>query len=334
LIVPSFRANPIDLAQRVLNERRMLELASSVPHANLVGFEGEFLTTEAACLCIEAVGGGELFSLLQTHGPFAPEHARIYIGEVCLALGHLHALDIIKRDVTSENILIALDSHLKLADFASAKKMLGRIGTLPPPRAERTLVGSPPSIAPEVLTGQPACEDADVWSLGVLSAEILSGRNPFEPDDGSVETLVRNIVVEPFTPPTHAHIGPAEAAFLSALLTRELGERLGSRANGGHTAVFAHPWFVHHTAYSLLTKQAPAPWLPHLNGPAPAAPPPPPSAELIAMAARHAQGTPAPQPDAGTWTAEWAAAGFEATFGGQLALTDVASSAVPAGNDD
>jgi serine/threonine protein kinase len=71
-----------------------------VPHTNLVGYEGSLLTDEAAVLCIENVGGGDLFTLLERRGPFAPEQARIYIGEICLALGHLHSLDIIHRDVT------------------------------------------------------------------------------------------------------------------------------------------------------------------------------------------------------------------------------------------
>jgi serine/threonine protein kinase len=223
----------------------------------------------------------------------------------------------------SENILVALDGHLKLADFASAKQLLGRVGALPPPRAELSMAGAPHSVAPEVIRALPACEDADWWSLGVLAAEVLSGRNPFEPDDGSVHTLLHNILVVPFTPPAHPHIGAAETAFLSALLTREPDERLASRVSGGHAAVFAHPWFAGLTAYTLLTKQAPAPWLPHHDGPAPAAPPPP-SAELIAMAALHATGTPPPPPGAsGTSAVEWSDAGFAAAFGGQPALVDI-----------
>jgi serine/threonine protein kinase len=165
----------------------------------------------------------------------------------------------------------------------------------------------------------------------VLATEILSGSNPFEPDDGTVATLVRNVLIKPFMPPAHSHIGSAETDFLSALLTRDPNERLGSRAKGGHSAIFAHSWFAGLTAYSLLTKQEPAPWLPHLNGPAPRAlPPPPPSSELVAMAADHAQGIPPPRPAAGTWAAEWANVGFEAVFEGQPALVEVvASAAVP-----
>ena len=76
-------------------------------------------------------------------------------------------------------MLIALDGHIKLADFASAKQMLGRDGSLPPPRAQLTLAGTPHSIAPEVLEAKPACEDADVWSLGVTLYEMLVDTVPW-----------------------------------------------------------------------------------------------------------------------------------------------------------
>ena len=84
-----------------------------------------------------------------------------------------------------------------------------------------------------------------------------------------------------------ANIGAAEA-FITALLQREPDARLGSRANGGAGAVLTHPW-LGLTARQLLTKQAPAPWVPHLNGPGVTVAAPP---ELVAMADRHAQGTP------------------------------------------
>jgi serine/threonine protein kinase len=89
-----------ELADRLLNERRLLEAASKEPHAFIVGFKCALVTAQAVCICMENVGGGDLFTLLERHGPFAPEHARIYVGEVALAVGHLHALDIIHRSLT------------------------------------------------------------------------------------------------------------------------------------------------------------------------------------------------------------------------------------------
>ena len=226
----------------------------------------------------------------------------------------------------SDNVLVALDGHLKLTDFASAKQMLGRIGPRPPPRATLTVVGAPDYMAPEMICAEPACEEVDTWSWGVLTAEILSGRTPFEPNDGSVETLLRNILSEPFEPPPHPHIGADEITFLSVLLRRDPDARLGSRANGGHVAVLAHPWFASQgvSVHSLLTKRAPAPYVPHLSGPAVAAPPR--TAELIEMATHHARPPPA---TLHTGTAEiGAAARFESAFMAQSVLINFAHNSI------
>jgi len=82
--------------------------------------------------------------------------------------------------------------------------------------------------------------------------------------------------------PLHAHIGPAEATFLAALLRREPHERLGARESGGASAIIEHDWFGHTSARAFLTKQVAPPWVPHLNGPAIGVAPP--SVELLAMA--------------------------------------------------
>ena len=68
-------------------------------------------------------------------------------------------------------MLIGLDGHVKLADFGSAKMMLGRNGTQPPPPVQHSLKGTPDFMAPETLLAEPACEDADKWAVGVLTVD-------------------------------------------------------------------------------------------------------------------------------------------------------------------
>jgi serine/threonine protein kinase len=88
-----------DAAQRLLNERALLETVSSRPHPFVVGFRFAMVDATFAYLGMENVGGGDLFSLLQRHGPFPPEAAKMYVAEVALALAHLHSFDIVHRDV-------------------------------------------------------------------------------------------------------------------------------------------------------------------------------------------------------------------------------------------
>jgi len=244
-------------------------------------------------LCMDNVGGGDLYSLIQRHGPFAPEATKAYVAEIVLALAHLHSFDVVHRDVKPENVLVDLDGHLKLADLGSAKRMVGRIGAAPPPLAEATLVGTPEYMAPEVLLAKYACEDVDVWSIGAIACEISVGESPFVATDGTVDTLVHNIVHRGPHLPTHVHIGPCEASFLTELLKHEPELRLGSRARGGAIAILDHEWFGGMSARTLLTKQVAVPWVPHLNGPAPSVTPP--TDALIAMT-DSALATPLPPP--------------------------------------
>ena len=68
--------------------------------------------------------GGEMFTHLYRLGPFSEAHTRLYICEVTLALGHLHSLGIVYRDIKLENLLLDRDGHIVLTDFGLSKEML------------------------------------------------------------------------------------------------------------------------------------------------------------------------------------------------------------------
>eukprot|EP00967_Tisochrysis_lutea_P158661 scaffold325156_cov57-Tisochrysis_lutea.AAC.2 len=72
---------------------------------------------------MDFVGGGDLFTLLEKRRRFPEEWARVYAGEIALALQHLHEEGIIFRDLKPENVMVSLDGHLKLTDFGLAKKV-------------------------------------------------------------------------------------------------------------------------------------------------------------------------------------------------------------------
>jgi len=299
------------LLYRMMRERHAFDVTSQLPHPFVVSFRFALLDTAFAYLGMEHVGGGDLFTRLMTAGPLAPHAARVYVCEICLALGHLHSFDFMYRDLKPENVVIALDGHLKLADFGSAKRMLGRLPDAPPPATEHSLCGTPEYMAPETLRSHPACEMVDMWGLGCLSTELLAGVTPFaRGDELDVPSLIRRILHDPLTLPVHAHLGPLEHSFLSALLERDPALRLGARPRG-HVAVLEHPWLAGLSAQQVLTKQVHAPWVPLLNGPRPEhEPPPPPTAEMLQQADNHAKGAHlapfAPIPAPGDALAAWA----------------------------
>ena len=94
----------------------------------------------------------------------------------------------------SENVLIGLDGHIKLADFGTAKQMRGRVQAAAPPPTNHSLIGTPEYMAPEVLLGRACCETSDWWSFGCIGYELLVGVTPFSETEQGVEDLVRRVL--------------------------------------------------------------------------------------------------------------------------------------------
>lgn len=73
-----------------------------------------------------------MFTHLYRMGPFSEAHTRVYVSEVTLALGHLHSLGIVYRDIKLENLLLDREGHVVLTDFGLSKEMLPEQVSLPP----------------------------------------------------------------------------------------------------------------------------------------------------------------------------------------------------------
>jgi serine/threonine-protein kinase len=127
-------------------------------------------------LVMERLPGRTLADEL-TDGPLSPERARAVVREVLSALGAAHAAGIIHRDIKPGNVLLTEDGHVKVSDFGIAKTVddLDQTQT-----AE--LVATPGYLAPERLVGEAASHRSDLYSVGVMLYEALSGRRPFERD--------------------------------------------------------------------------------------------------------------------------------------------------------
>lgn len=122
------------------------------------------------------VDGETLGHRLRREGPLHPEDVERILREVAWALSYAHAMGIIHRDVTIENILLERQTgRAVLADFGIAAAV-DREGDEP-------LLGTPAYLAPEVIQGEPASAASDLYSLGVVGWTILAGRTPFMGDD-------------------------------------------------------------------------------------------------------------------------------------------------------
>lgn len=159
-------------APRILNEKEILTRTHASPF--LIRLLAAFQTPDRVYLVLPYVEGGELFKRLQELGRFSEATARLYLGELLMAVKHLHQMGIIYRDIKPENVLLDREGHLVLCDF-------GMSALLPPgrPHVLLTYCGTPEYLAPEVIKGETQTPAVDIYTLGVLLYEMLTGHPPF-----------------------------------------------------------------------------------------------------------------------------------------------------------
>jgi len=175
-----------DLQQRFLQE---YELISRIHHPHLATIFERGQTDAHAYIVIEYLPGGDLRQRLE-HA-LAPQEALAFLRQIARALVAIHAHGIVHRDLRPDNIMLREDGTLVLADFGIAKD-LSR--TLSHTRHGEAL-GTPYYLSPEQAQGGAIDQRSDLYSLGVMLFEMLTGDKPYHAEDGL--SLMRKHVQEP-----------------------------------------------------------------------------------------------------------------------------------------
>jgi serine/threonine-protein kinase len=170
-----------------------------------------------AYLVMEYVDGEPLSTLIARYHRLAVPYALDLVEQAARALDAAHRAGVVHRDVKPGNLLVRPDNTVKVTDFG-----ISRMRGAPGLTAKGKVVGTPYYIAPEQLTGQPATPASDVYALGVVAYECLTGRRPFE-GRNSVETANLRLVATPPRLPDDLP-EPVRAAVHRAL-ARDPGQR-------------------------------------------------------------------------------------------------------------
>ncbi|MES2706590.1 MAG: protein kinase, partial [Verrucomicrobiota bacterium] len=176
-LLPAVLAQREEMAARFEREARALARLS---HPNIVGLH-DFGRTESGHLFIvmEHVAGADLSRLIRG-GDLSVTQALEIIGQVCDALQYAHSQGFVHRDIKPGNILVDTTGRVRIADFGLTKLLGGEAGH--PHAAGRTLtgaaLGTPEYTAPEQLRGGTVDHRADIYSLGVMLYEMLTGDLP------------------------------------------------------------------------------------------------------------------------------------------------------------
>jgi serine/threonine protein kinase len=176
-----------------------LRAARRVTHANVCRvYDLGFCTRgngQVAFLTMELLRGVTLRQRLLTNGPFDREVARPVIAQMAEALRHAHAAGIVHRDFKSDNVMLVLGSRGELSrvvvmDFGLARQSLVGLSQPLTPQS-RTVFGTLDYMSPEQLMGRPATPESDIYSLGIVVYELLTGRLPFEGESPLARALKR-----------------------------------------------------------------------------------------------------------------------------------------------
>ncbi|XP_065451669.1 ribosomal protein S6 kinase alpha-5 isoform X5 [Chrysemys picta bellii] len=232
-------------------ERQVLEHIRQSPF--LVTLHYAFQTDTKLHLILDYINGGELFTHLSQRERFTENDVQIYIGEIVLALEHLHKLGIIYRDIKLENILLDSNGHVVLTDFGLSKEFL----TDENERAY-SFCGTIEYMAPDIVRGGDTGHDkaVDWWSLGVLMYELLTGASPFTVDGekNSQAEISRRILKS--EPPYPQEMSALAKDVIQRLLMKDPKKRLGC-GSGGADEIRQHPFFQGYSfvAPSILFKR-------------------------------------------------------------------------------
>jgi serine/threonine protein kinase len=204
-----------------LRERFLVEAqaAAALTHPNICVIHEVGESEERPYIAMEYVEGETLRDKIK-QGPLKPEQALDYAVQVAAGLGEAHAKGIIHRDVKSANIMVTEKGQAKVMDFGLAKLRGGSSIT-----KSQTTMGTVSYMSPEQARGDDLDGRTDLWSLGVVLYEMLTGEMPFKGDRD--QTVIHAILHRAPKPPSKTMAGLT--AGLDAIVLRALAKKAADR---------------------------------------------------------------------------------------------------------
>lgn len=208
IILPHFANHP-DFIRRFEAEAQLI---ARLEHPFIVPLYDYWRDSEGAYLVMRWLRGGNIRDAL-AGGAFDLEAAALFMDQITSALAMAHRNDIVHRDLKPANILLDEDGNAYLSDFGIAKDTTRRDSTL---TGTGMVLGSPDYLSPEQARSESVTPQTDIYSLGVMLYEVLTGHHPF-PHLSSVERMYKHLN-DPL-PPIDT-LAPEIAAGINAIIQR------------------------------------------------------------------------------------------------------------------
>jgi serine/threonine protein kinase len=169
-------SNPLKAERELMRIRQEIMILTALDHPNIIKyFQADYCYEQNYVdIILEYVPSGSMKDLLLKYKNFSEQVIKIYTKQLLSGLDYLHTNGVVHRDLKSANVLITEDSTLKLTDFGCCRKF----NSVKNP-CSKSFKGSPFWMAPEIVKSEPHGLPADIWSLGCLVIEMVTGEPPW-----------------------------------------------------------------------------------------------------------------------------------------------------------
>lgn len=161
----------------ILRFEREAQAAASLAHPNIVEIYDVGEYKDHHYIVMEYIAGKTLKQVIRSRGPLVNEEAVDIMKQLCSAVAEAHSRGIIHRDIKPQNVIVKADGSLKILDFGIATAL----GSVQLTQANNVM-GSVHYLAPELAKGEPASFQSDIYALGIVLYEMLSGDVPYKAD--------------------------------------------------------------------------------------------------------------------------------------------------------
>ncbi|HKB83793.1 MAG TPA: serine/threonine-protein kinase [Burkholderiales bacterium] len=194
--------------------------AGGLSHRNIVTIHDIGRSERVAYMAMEFLEGQELRRLLQSRVPIAVSQALDIGAQVADGLQFAHERQIIHRDIKPANIMVLNDGLIKITDFGIARMRNNEVKTM-----TGMILGSPKYMSPEQVSGKRADTRSDIFSLGVVLYEMLTGTSPFVADN------IHGVMYQTmnFNPPAPKTLNPDLPDVLNFIIAKALAKNLDDR---------------------------------------------------------------------------------------------------------